>query len=164
MRPRPLLLLAFTCAFDGVRAGAGTFRALLDLPARSQIGPVAFAELSRATDLSPRGVAFYALYGAGGLVLTAATAWVVFRARAPKATRRLTLLAALSSVAILLLTLLAAPLMWRIGSSPNDPMLLADLEDRFVALTIPRIVLADLSFLATLSALVRTAWPEPSRT
>ena len=46
-----LRVLVATTAFEGLRAGAGLFRALLDLPARSAIGPVAFAAFSRARAL-----------------------------------------------------------------------------------------------------------------
>jgi chromate transport protein ChrA len=48
--------------------GAGTFRLLLDLPARSRV------EFSRATDLSTTGIIFCALYGVGGALLTALAA------------------------------------------------------------------------------------------
>ena len=68
-------LLTVTVAFEGLRAGAGTFRMILDLPARATIGPVAFAQFSRATDLSAVGVAFYVAYGIGGALLTATT-WI----------------------------------------------------------------------------------------
>lgn len=46
---------------------------MIDLPARSRIGPIAFAEFSRATDLSTAGMVFYVLYGVGGALLTGAT-------------------------------------------------------------------------------------------
>ena len=49
------LIMATTAVFEGLRAGAGTFRLLLDLPARFRIGPVAFADFSRATDCQREG-------------------------------------------------------------------------------------------------------------
>jgi hypothetical protein len=78
--------------------------------------------------------------------LADSTAWAAFRTRAPKTARRLVLLAAVCSTAIVVLTIPQAPLMWRIGSSPNDPAVLAELADRFVAWTVLRFVLADVSF------------------
>ena len=147
-------LLVVTTGFEGLRAGAGTFRALLDLPARSTIGAAAFADLSRATDLSPVGIVFYALYGIGGLMLTSATLIVFARG---KAERRVLMLLALSvacSLLILVLTIPAAPLMWSIGSAPNDPAALDPLIDRFVFWTNLRIGLADASFIAMLA----TTW------
>jgi hypothetical protein len=153
MRNAFLWLLTATVAFEGLRAGAGTFRALLDLPARADIGPVAFAQLSRATDLSMAGVAYYAIYGFGGFLLTlAAFVASLFW----QSSRRVRLLAGFSAAApllILVFTLQAAPLMWAIGSSPDDPVVLNGLIEPFVFWTNLRIVLADLSFLAVLLAL-----------
>jgi hypothetical protein len=152
-----LWAVAVTTGFEGLRAGAGTFRVLLDLPARAAVGPVAFAAFSRATDLSTAGVAFYAAYGLGGALLTGATWIVAARARAPRVLRRLAAVAAVSSLLVLALTTQAAPVMWKVGSSPSDPALLADLLDRFTRLTILRVACVDVSFLAMLSALAITA-------
>jgi hypothetical protein len=151
--PRLLPLLVATTAFEALRAGAGSFRVLIDLPARHRIGPVAFAELSRATDLSTAGIVFYVLYGFGGALLTGATWIAATRVEAPRAIRLLTAVAFVSSLAILLLTTQAAPLMFRIGSSPNDPALLADILDRFTIWTQLRVLCADQSFGAMLAAL-----------
>jgi len=154
---RLVLLIAATTAFEGLRAGAGTFRLLLDLPARTRLGDVAFAEFSRATDLSTAGVIFYSIYGLGGAALTIATWAFARRTRAPVTIRRSIAVAAACSLLVLALTTRAAPLMFGIGASPNDPELLADLFDRFIAWTIPRIVLVDVSFVCMLVALTSTA-------
>jgi hypothetical protein len=148
---RPLLLA--TVLFEGLRAGAGTFRMILDLPARMAIGPVAFAEFSRATDLSPIGVWFYVLYGVGGLVLTGATWFAAWRSRASGNVVWLLGLSCLCSILIIVLTAFAAPLMWSVGASPADPLIVGPLLDGFATLTNFRIGLADLSFVATVLAL-----------
>ncbi|MEO8182461.1 MAG: hypothetical protein ABI895_26795 [Deltaproteobacteria bacterium] len=57
------------------------------------------------------------------------------------------------SVVVLILTTQAAPLMWRVGSTMNDPAALADLLDRFTFWTTLRIGCVDLSFLAMVSAM-----------
>src|SRR5690348_4600619 len=101
---RLVLMLAATTAFEGMRAGAGTFRLLLDLPARHVVGPFAFAAFSRATDLSTTGVVFYSLYGVGGALLTAATWFVAARLRARPSIRRLAAAACACSVMVLVLT------------------------------------------------------------
>jgi hypothetical protein len=147
-----LLLLVVTAGFEGLRAGAGTFRALLDLPARSTIGPLAFAELSRATDLSPVGIAFYALYGVGGLAFTGTTFWAFLRSKAERSILMLLGVSVACSVLILVLTVEAAPLMWSIGSAPDDPATLGPLIEPFVFWTNLRIGLADISFVAMLAA------------
>src|SRR6188768_1854043 len=109
-------VVALTTAFEGIRAGAGTFRLLLDLPARHRVGPVAFAAFSRATDLSTAGIVFYSLYGFGGALLTAATWIFASRTRAPRPVRTLAGTAFICSVLVLVLTTQAAPLMWSVGS------------------------------------------------
>ncbi|HEY2368553.1 MAG TPA: hypothetical protein VGH87_19285 [Polyangiaceae bacterium] len=150
-------LLAATTAFEGIRAGTATFRAIIDMPARSSIGNIAFAELSRATDLSARGVVYYVLYGFGGALLTGATWIAARRGRADAFVRRMTGVAFTCSLVILVLTTQAAPLMWRVGSSPNDPVLLGDLLDRFSAWSLGRVIATDVSFAAMLFVLAHLA-------
>jgi hypothetical protein len=153
---RFLLIIGGTALFEGLRAGAGTFRLLLDLPAREDVGPIAFAEFSRATDLSTRGVVFYIVYGFGGALLTLA-AWLwARRVRADRMVRRLLGAACICSLLVLILTTRAAPLMWQVGRS-QDATVLRALLDRFTFWTELRIVLVDGSFVAVLSSLVALA-------
>ncbi|MGZ3687215.1 MAG: hypothetical protein ACXWPM_02075 [Bdellovibrionota bacterium] len=152
-----LKLLVVTTAFEAMRMGASVFRALIDLPARHRIGSVAFAEFSRATDLSATGFAFYIAYGIGGALLTGAM-WVVsIRTRAPFFVQRLAAVSAICSLLILVLTTQGAPYMLRVGSSPNDPVLLDQLFEGFEFWSYPRLALACLSFGAIFAALVRLA-------
>jgi hypothetical protein len=150
---------AVAAAFEGLRAGAGTFRALLDLPARTRVGPLAFADFSRATDLSTAGVIYYVAFGIGGALLTALTWLIARRGQAPTVVRRLLATSAIASLLVLVLTTQAAPLMWQVGSAPPDPALLGSLLDRFAAWTMARIVCVDLSFGAVLGALALLALP-----
>jgi len=155
MRNAVQWLLVTAVAFEGLRAGAGTFRMLIDLPARGAIGPVAFAAFSRATDLSAVGVPFYIVYGVGGALLTLATWAAALRAGARRELVALTGLSALCSAAILVLTTQAAPLMFAVCNSPDDPQRLSQLLDAFTIWTNWRIGLADLSFVCVLIALAR---------
>lgn len=150
---RCVLWLAAAVLFEGLRAGAGTFRLLLDLPARSQIGPVAFAAFSRATDLSTLGIIFYAAYGFGGVLLTGAAWLAAHRSGASRRLRALLALACSCSIAVLVFTTQAAPLMWRVGSTPSEPGQLAALLDRFAFWTELRIACVDVSFISALAAL-----------
>jgi hypothetical protein len=145
--------LSATALFEGMRAGAGTFRVIIDLPARARVGSIAFAEFSRATDLSTRGIVFYALYGFGGLGFTATTWWMASRAHAPASIRRLCAVAALSSFAVLLLTTQAAPLMWSVGVPSADAARVGELLDRFTFWTLLRVLCVDVSFLSVVAAL-----------
>lgn len=151
-------MLVATTAFDALRLGASVFRGLIDLPARAAIGAVAFAEFSRATDLSAAGFAFYVAYGVGGALLTLITWFVARRTQAPPFVRRLTGVAAVCSALVLLLTTQAAPLMLQLGSAANDPELTRDLLDRFARWTYPRFACVVVSFAANFTALARLAW------
>jgi hypothetical protein len=140
MNSRALLLAA--TAFEGLRAGIGLLRAVLDLPARAALGTLAYAEYFRATDLTTRGVVFYAVYGFGGLLLTGGT-WFATRKRAAA-------VAALASLLILLLTTQAAPIAWQVKAA-TDPAVLDGLFDRFTAWTLARVACTFISFGALLS-------------
>ena len=65
----------------------------------------------------------------------------------------------LSALLVLVFTTQAAPLLWRIGSAPADPVLVAGLLDRFTAWTVARVVCVDISIAAVLVALAFLAWP-----
>ena len=80
-KKRFTLLLAIATAVNVLWAGAATFRVLIDLPARHRLGPVAFAELSRATDLA-RGLVFYPMAGIGSALLACAAWFFAVRTRA----------------------------------------------------------------------------------
>jgi hypothetical protein len=146
--------LALALIFEGLRAGAGTFRLIVDLPARHALGPPAFAEFSRATDLSTRGVIFYALYGFGGVIVTGVAWYFAFRARSQPWLRAALAAAFAASVAVLLFTTRAAPLMWRVGAL-HDPSELRQLLDRFTLWTTLRVLCVDLSFVCVVAASTR---------
>jgi hypothetical protein len=148
-------LLVVTTAFEGIRAGAGTFRMILDLPARAAIGATAFAAFSRATDLSSAGVVFYAIYGFGGAALTIATWLLAARARMPRGDLVLIGLSVLCSLLVLAFTTQAAPLMFMIGGTTDEAQL-DGLIERFALWTNLRIVLADVSFVALLAVVWRS--------
>jgi Na+-driven multidrug efflux pump len=156
------LVLAPVALFEGLRAGAGTFRAIVDLPARFELGPLAFGAFSKATDLSTRGVVFYVVFGVGGLVVTALAFGAAWRLKASRAARAALLLSCLCSVLVLLATTQAAPLMWKLGAS-QDPALIRSLLDRFVVWTQLRVVLVDVSFLAVLAAMTLESRRESGR-
>jgi len=117
------------------------------------------SEFSRATDLSTTGVAFYVLFGLGGAVITCWTWLIAVGSDTPPVIRRLLATAAISSLLILVMTVQAAPLMWRVGSSTPDPALISNLLDRFTMWTVLRVACADVSFLAVLSAFTVAAIP-----
>lgn len=152
MRKSFVILLAAAVGTNTLWAGAATFRVLVDLPARHRLGPTAFADLSKATDLAA-GLVFYPTAAIGSALLSCATWFVAARTRAPPPVRRATALAAIATLSVLALTTQAASLMFHIGAAPSDPGLLADLADRFTLLTNLRALAADVAAIALLYAL-----------
>ncbi|MEO8179797.1 MAG: hypothetical protein ABI895_13260 [Deltaproteobacteria bacterium] len=100
-----------------------------------------------------KGMLFYSLYGFGGALFTAGAWYAARRAKAPRQVRALLGVACSCSAAVLLLTIPAAPLMWKVGSAPRDAATLASLLDRFTFWTTLRIVCVDVSFVAVIAAM-----------
>jgi hypothetical protein len=128
-------------------------QAIKQLPARHQMGVVAFSRYSQAGDLS-RGVPWYATIGASaaGLALGAVTATVRSGVPGP----RRALLAAAATVGHMLITAWAAPLNFSQRSVGDDPAALAQIFDRFEALNAVRAGL-QLTALAVLIGLLPAA-------
>ncbi len=154
-----VVLLTAAAGFNLVWAGAATFRVLVDLPARHRLGAVAFAELSRATDLSA-GLVFYPVSALGACALSCAVAMAA-RASASRRVRRAAMVAAICSLAVLALTTQAAPIMFRIGASANDASAVESLGDRFTFLTNFRAAFAVLAAVALQYALGECALRGP---
>jgi hypothetical protein len=73
-----IALLAAATAADGILAGASLDQSIKQLPARHRMGAIAFSVYSRAADLSPNGIIWYALLGNGAAIFTLATAIAAF--------------------------------------------------------------------------------------
>lgn len=72
-----IVLAAVATAVDGLLAGASLDQSIKQLPARHRIGMRAFSAYSRASDQG-NGIAWYALLGVGGALLTlAAAGWAL---------------------------------------------------------------------------------------
>ena len=147
-RTRNLVLAAVVA--NAITAGATLDQAIKQLPARHQMGVVAFSRYSQAGDLS-RGVPWYATIGctAAGLGLAAAT--TTGRACVPG--RRRTLLAAAATVGYMLITAWVAPLNFSQRSVGDDPAALVRIFDQFEALNALRAGL-QLTALAALIAML----------
>jgi hypothetical protein len=150
-RTRNLVLAAVVA--NAITAGATLNQAIKQLPARHQMGVVAFSRYSRAGDLS-RGVPWYATLGctAAGLGLAAAMAAV--RSGVPG--RRRALPAAAATVGHMLITAWAAPLNFSHRSVGDDPAALARIFDRFATLNAVRAGL-QLTALAALIGMLPAA-------
>jgi hypothetical protein len=159
-RTKFIALLTVAAAFNAFWAGAVAFRVLLDLPARHRIGAVAFADLSRATDLS-WGLLLYPVAGIGSALLAGATLIAARKVRAPRPVQVRTILATVAAMAVLGVTVFAAPIMFAIGASADDAARLVLLEDRFALLTDVRAAFGAIGAIALVIALAQCAlrWP-----
>lgn len=146
-------ILTFTALWRGLQAGATLFGFLVILPARIPLGPVAYAQFARVSDLGP-GRIFDPVLGIGGMALTMATFGAAMLS--PTTHRTRLLLGAATGLAMLvgITTFMAAPTMWRVGDAPDDPAVLTPLLQQFVAWSTARMALNQLAFVVTLAALV----------
>ena len=131
-RTRNLVLAAVVA--NAITAGATLDQAIKQLPARHQMGVVAFSRYSRAGDLS-RGVTWYATIGFAAAALALAAAATTRPSGVPG--RRRALLAA-ATVGHMLITAWAAPLNFSQRSVGDDPAALTRIFDRFAVLNAVR--------------------------
>jgi hypothetical protein len=103
------------------------------------------------------GLVFYPIGGVGSAMLSLATWLAARRRRASSSIRVPAGVAAVCTLLVLVVTIQAAPIMFQIGSSPEDAAALALLADRFARLTQLRAALADLAAAALLAALTACA-------
>src|SRR3712207_6798475 len=82
-----LVLVVAATATDGPLAGASLAQSIKQLPARHKIGPVAYSEYSRASDLGP-GILWYGMLGMGATLLTIAAAGAALVQEVPPPVRR----------------------------------------------------------------------------
>ncbi len=106
---------------DSILAGMNVNRALVEMPAWQETGPLAWAAYSRHADLSRIGAILYPLNAFAGAILSTA-AVIRFRrdGSTPKAATIPLYLAPLLSMADLLTTLKAAPNMLRVRHLDNN--------------------------------------------
>jgi hypothetical protein len=148
-----LVLILAATATDGLLAGASMDQSIKQLPARHKIGPVAYSEYSRASDLG-HGILWYGILGVGAAVLTIAAAIVAFFEGLPPTSS--TPLYAGAALAVLhsLATTQAAPTNFSQRRVAGDEAALARVFDRFERWQTLRVVLQVLNFGVMLWALV----------
>lgn len=147
-------LLVASVAATGLLAGASLDQSIKQLPARKQIGIVAYSAYSTAADLG-NGIAWYAALGVGGGLLTLVAA-AVGLTDSPTGART----AALWTLVVLTIahsavTALAAPTNMS-QRRARDERALTQIFDRFVKLQTIRVTLQALTLAAALWALVAT--------
>jgi hypothetical protein len=147
--PLLLIVIVVATALNGLLAGYSVDGALVELPARGRIGAVAYATFARGDDLG-NGIWVYPSTAISVALLTIAATIVAYLENV-----QVTLLASLSVATVLsighfLATARAAPIMLRVGKTPDDAVLLSPLLDRFARLNAVRATSQALTFFVVL--------------
>jgi hypothetical protein len=147
------MLIAATAA-DGLLAGASLDQSIKQLPARHQMGAIAFAAYSRASDLSKRGIIWYAVLGIGAALLTLLAALAAFFQGA--SAQHAVPLSIAAGLAVLhsLATTQAVPTNFQQRKVVNNEAALTAIFTRFERWQTLRVVLQVLTFATALWALV----------
>jgi hypothetical protein len=143
-----VLIVAATAA-SGLLTGASLDQSIKQLPVRHKIGPVAYSQYSRASDLGP-GILWYAILGVGAAVLTTAAAVAAFFQGVPPASAMPLYVAAGLAVLHSLATTQAAPTNFSQRGVAEDEAALAQVFDRFERWQTLRATLQVLTFGAML--------------
>jgi hypothetical protein len=148
-----LIMIVLATALNGLLAGFSVDGALVKLPARRRIGAVAYATFARGSDLG-NGIWVYPSTAIAAALLTVAATIVAIVGRSPAMLLAPLSLAALTSIGHFLATSRAAPIMLRVGKTPDDDALLSPLLDRFARWHAVRATLQALTFFVLLWAIV----------
>lgn len=114
----------------GLLTGLSLDKVIVQLPARRQLGAVAYAAYARSADLG-NGIALYAAVGVSAAALTVAAFAVAAARGSPGAETGLLAAAAVLSVLHSGATGRAAPTMFKIGRAGDDPAVLGPLLGTF---------------------------------
>jgi hypothetical protein len=148
-----LILTLIALATHLYGAGGSVDRVVVHLPARNRIGPLAYVQYARATDLG-RGRVWYPVMNAiGGIALLAALGLALLL----HASTRVTVALAVATVLALFVrmtTRVAAPTMLRAGRAGDDEAQVKPLLDRFARVSALRMTGLVLTSAALLSALL----------
>jgi hypothetical protein len=148
-----LIVIVVATALNGLLAGYSVDGALVKLPTRRRIGAVAYATFARGNDLG-NGIWVYPATAISAALLTIIATIVAYVERAPAALLALLSVATVLSIGHFLATAQAAPIMLRVGKTPDDAALLSPLLDRFARWHALRATLQALTFLVMLWAVV----------
>jgi hypothetical protein len=157
MRTSLLVAVLAAIAARTVLAGSGIERVLVHLPARRRIGPVAYADYVRATDLH-NGRAMYPVLGLTGVAATWIALALSLTTEAATPVQVLLGVAAGCEALGVLATIRSVPVMLRLGRAQNwdqgGEAEIAALLDRLAHLSAARAAFLALSYGALLGALV----------
>jgi hypothetical protein len=148
-----LILIVLATTLNGLLAGLSFEVALVKLPTRRRIGAVAYAAFARGSDLG-NGIWVYPATAIGAALVTIAATITAYVMSASEALITLLSIATILSVGHFLATAPAAPIMMRVGKTPDDDALLSPLLARFARWHAVRATLQALTFFVMLWAVV----------
>jgi len=146
-------LVVLATAVNGLLAGLNTDTALVKLPTRQRIGPVAYATFARGNDLG-NGLVVYPLLGISAVLLTVLATVIVVISHARAEVVLLLSLATLLSVLHTFATTRAAPIMLSLKDASDDAEHLSTKLDRFARWHAVRATLQIVTFFLLLWAIV----------
>ena len=123
-------LLVAAAVFHGLLAGASLDVAVVKLPTRNRIGPVAYANFARGNDLG-NGLVVYPTAGILAVLLVLATTIATYFTESSPAVMVPLLLACAGTVVHSICTAKAAPIMLSLRQTPDDEAVLKAKLDRF---------------------------------
>jgi hypothetical protein len=148
-----IVLIVAASALNGLLAGISFDGTLVKLPARHRIGAIAYATFARGNDLG-NGIWVYPATAIGAALLTVVATLVGYLEHESTALLVPLSIATLTSIGHFVATSRAAPVMLRVGKTPDDEAVLATLLDRFARWHAVRATLQVLTFFVLLWALV----------
>jgi hypothetical protein len=146
-------LIVAATALNGLLSGISFDGALVKLPTRRRIGAVAYATFARGNDQG-NGLWVYPLTAISAAILTIVATIVAYVEHASVALLAPLSIAVLMSIGHFLATSRAAPIMLRVGKTPDNDALLSALLDRFARWHALRATLQLLTFFLLLWALL----------
>jgi hypothetical protein len=148
-----LTLIVAATALNGLLAGFSFEGALVKLPTRRRIGAVAYATFARGSDLG-NGIWVYPSTAISAALLTLAATIVAYVEHQSLVVLVPLSIAAVASIGHFLATSRAAPIMLRVGKTPDDEALLSPLLDRFARWSAVRVTLQVFTFITLLWTVV----------
>ena len=147
-------LLVLAVIENGFLAGASFDVALVKLPTRKRIGPVAYAQFARGNDLG-NGKIVYPALGVLALILVFAVTVIVWVKHEPSNIMMLLTIAAALSIFHSLCTAQAAPIMLSLAKTPDEAQLLTQKLNRFARWHTLRAMLQGATFIILVWTLVK---------
>lgn len=140
-----LFLVVLASITSGLFGGMALQKLIVELPARKKIGVTTFARYARASDLG-NGLFIYPLFAVINIILTIASFMLTLNMENTSTEATLLGLATGCGLGVLIMTIFAAPQMFRLGKLGDQEELLTSILEKFVLYSWPRAVFIWIQF------------------